>query len=79
MLGDVVSAGWGRLDGCGLEELVGVAGVAVFAGELAAAKGVDGPGVLELAFGDGAVEEGTGLEGAEVDVVAVGGVGGLCG
>ena len=67
------------VDGGGLEELVGVAGVAVFAAELAAAEGVDGPVVLELAFGDGAIEDGAGLEGAELDLVAVVGVGGLGG
>ena len=79
LLRDVEGAGRRGIDGGGLEELVGVAGVAVFAAELAAAEGVDGPVVLELAFGDGAVEDGAGLEGAEFDLVAVVGVGGLGG
>jgi hypothetical protein len=35
--------------------------------------------VAEVAFGDGAVEDGAGLEGAEVDEVAVVGVGGFGG
>jgi len=79
LLRDVEGAGRGRVDGGGLEELVGIAGKAVFAAELAAAVGVDGPVILELAFGDGAVEDGAWLEGAEFDLVAVVGVGGLGG
>ncbi len=54
----------------GFEEFVSVAGVAVAAGELAAAIGIDGPGGPAEAFGDGVVEDGAAGEGAELDVVA---------
>ncbi len=69
----------GVVMGAGLEELMGIAGEAVFAAELAAAEGVNGPVVLELAFRHGAVEDGAGLDGAEFDLVAIVGVGGLGG
>ncbi len=79
LLGDVEGAGRGSVDGGGLEELVGVAGVAVAAGELAAAVGVDAPCQPCHAFGDGAVEDGADVEGAELNLVAVVGMGGLGG
>ena len=75
LLRNVEHAGRWRIDGGGLEEFVGIAGVAVFAAELTSAEGVDGPVMLELTLGDGAVEYGAGLEGAELDLVAVVGVG----
>ena len=58
---------------------MGVAGVAVAAGELAATVGVDGVGEGELAAGDGLVEDAAGGEGVELDEVAVVGVGRLRG
>ena len=79
LLGDVVGAGRWSGDGGGLEKLVGIAGVAVFAAELAAAEGVDGPGDGELSLGDGFVKDGAGGDGAEFDEVAVVGVGGIGG
>ena len=79
LLGDVVGADGRGLDGGGVEEFVGVAGVAVFAGKFAAAEGVDGPCEGELAFGDGFVEYGAGFEGAKLDEVPVVGVGGFGG
>jgi hypothetical protein len=68
--------GWGVFGG---EELVSVAGVAVAAGELAAAIGVDGVGEPGQAAGDGLVENAADFEGAEFDEVAIVGVLGLGG
>jgi len=82
LLRDVERAGRRGVDGGGLEEFVSVACVAVAAGELAAAEGVDGVGERELALGDGLVEDGAGGHGAEFDkvaVVCVGGFGGQAG
>ena len=61
----------------GREELVGVAGVAVFAAELAAAVRVDAVVEEELAFGIDSAEDAASLDGAELDKVARVGVGGL--
>ena len=79
LLRDVEGSGSDGGDGVGLEELVGVAGEAVFAAELAAAIGVDGPRDPRSALGGGAVEDGACLHGFELDEVAVVGVGGLGG
>ncbi len=62
-------------DGSGLKELMRLAGVAVFAAELAAAIGVDGVGHREPALGDGLVQDGARGEGFELDEVAVVSVG----
>ena len=56
-----------------------VAGVAVLAAELATAIGVDGPLEREIALADGTVEDGAGAHGAELDPMAVVGVGRLRG
>lgn len=54
----------------GSHELVGVAGVAITAGELAAAVGIDAPGKPGEALGGGTVEDAADLEGAELDEMA---------
>ena len=51
-------------------EFVGVAGIAVFAGELTAAVGIDGPCEREPAVADAAVQQGTRGQGEVFNVVA---------
>ena len=70
---------WAGGDGRGLQEFVSVAGVAVTAGELAAAVRIDRVGEGEPAAGGGAVEDSADVKGAEFDVVAVGDVSGFGG
>lgn len=79
LFGAFMVAGGRVGDLAGLKELVGVAGVAVAAGELAATVGVDGPLEGEVAFAERAVEEGLGAHSAKGDEVAVCGVVGLGG
>ena len=62
-----------------LHELVGVAGVAVAAAELAAAVGVDAVGEAQAAVRGGAIEDAADFERLELDEVAVVGVLGLGG
>lgn len=66
-----------RLPGCGSHELVGVTGVAVAAGELAATVGIDAPRHPVHAFGVKTIENTPDLESAELDKVTVVGVSGL--
>jgi hypothetical protein len=74
---EVGLAGGVGLAGSGGHELMRVAGVAVAAGELAAAVWIDAPGHPGHAFGVDAAEDGADVEGAELDEVAVVGVGGF--
>ena len=66
-----------RLAGGGSHELMGVTGVAVAAGELAATIGIDAPRHPVHAFGVKAIEDAAHLEAAELDKVTVVGVSGL--
>jgi hypothetical protein len=50
---------------------MGIAGIAVAAGELASAIGVDGVGQGELATGDRLVEDASDFEGLELNEMAV--------
>ena len=62
-----------------LKELVCVAGITVFAAELAAAIRIDGPLERKIALADRAVQQGFGAHGTKLDLVPLVGVGGLSG